>query len=121
MGFLSQIRAISGLITPEFRLDDRFFRSPGGFQALKGYDLHSVEKGQPLHVVAGRNHRHREIGAGLTNGTDHLAAHLLYPCEDMLHSGASFRDPMIPSLLAFREGLVLLTLPLNLAPVPFAF
>ena len=103
-----------------FHLNGRYCRPFGEFQTLKGHDLHSVEIGQPLHFVASRHHRHRKVGSRLTDGANHLAAHLLNPREYMLHASARLCNAMVPSLLALRERLVLLALPLNLASVPFA-
>lgn len=97
-----------GGICPHHRIN----RRSGSIRALKG---------QPLHVVAGRQHRLREVGTGLTDGADHLAAHLFNPCEYVLDSSARLGDAMIPSLLALRQRLVLLALPLNLAAVPPGF
>ncbi len=98
----------------------RMNRRSGSIRALKGHELHSVEQGQPPHVVAGRHHRHREMSTGLTEGADHLATHLLNPCEHVRYSSARLGDSTMPPLRALRQRLVLLALPLNLAAVPLA-
>jgi hypothetical protein len=92
--FPSQIRGISCPSHPEFRPDNRSIRSSGGFQALKGHNLHSLEEGEPLHVVAGRHHSHREIGPGLADGADPLATWSVSTnmCSTRL------RCPVVPTL-----------------------
>ena len=90
-----------GGICPHHRIN----RRSGSIRSQKGHDLHSVEKSQPLHVVAGRHHRHREMDTGLTGGTDHLATHLLNPRVHVLYSSASISDATTPSLLASDKDL----------------
>ena len=103
--------------SPQIHPDRPHFRRLGGFWLLQGHHACSGAISQPLHVVAGRHHRHREIRTRLSDRPDELAAHLFDTSEHMLDPRPGFRDSVIPSLLAFGQRLVLLTFPLDLGSI----
>ena len=95
------------------RLGQRRF---GPFRASEGHDSGLLEIRQPLQVVAGCHHRHREARPRLADGSDQLAAHLRDGRERVFHPRSRPRDARVPPLLAFGQRLVALSLALDLIP-----
>ena len=65
------------------------------------HDRNAIEVRQSLQVLAHRHHGHRESGALLPNGFQHLAAHLFNRSEVVLDPHAGLGNPMVSTLLAF--------------------
>jgi len=86
----------------------------GPFRASEGLDSGLPEVGQPLQVVAGGHHRHREVRPHLADGAQQLAAHLLDGAEHVLDPGACFGNPLVAPLRALGQRLVALALALDL-------
>src|SRR5574343_1022024 len=88
----------------------------GPFRASEGLDSGLPEVDQPLQVVAGGHHRHREARPRLADGAQQLATHLLEGAEHVLDPGARFGDALVTPLLALGQRLVAFALPLDLIP-----
>ncbi len=69
-------------------------------RALYGPGRSSLQEYEPPDVIGHRHHRHGEVGSGLTDGADPLAAHLLDGGKDMLDPGADLGDPVVSPFLA---------------------
>lgn len=65
-------------------------------------------------MVAGRHHRHRKVRLRPTDCADQLAAHLLDRAEHVPDAGTRLGHPPVAPLLALRQRLVALALPLDL-------
>ncbi len=96
---------------PSNRLGQRRF---GPFRASEGLDSRLLDINQPLQVVAGRHHRHRKVRPRPADGAKQLAAHLLDSPEHVLDPRARLGDAIVAPLLAVRQRLIAMSLPLDL-------
>ena len=97
-------RRFSRRCRPLIASNRRGHRRFGPFWASEGLDSGLAQIDQPLQVLAGRHHRHREVSSHLADGADHLAAQLLDAREHVLDTRAGLAEERIASLLDLGDS-----------------